>query len=166
MSKTANGAMSLVTHRIQGFRKQKLALPEGLDEQHRALAHEVGGPNTKALADFLHADRLVDERRYSEALIAYQEALARNPGSLRLLRDYEQFIQVVATRVSELGRIHPEAHEFGRAYELLMELGYVGLQMHQSAIHHYRLIGKPEQAREVAARLKKRAPHHPGANES
>lgn len=166
MSSTPKGLIGLVTHRIRGLSSQNRTLPEGLAEQYLALTDPEAAPNTAAIAEGLRAERLGETGNYTEALLAIDAALARSANNLLLRLRYKDILHSVALAVESLGLSQPESAEFGRAYELLMELGQVSIKMHLSAVYHYALSGKPTQALEVAVRLRNRSPNYPGLSEA
>ena len=166
MSSTPRGPLGLITHRIRGYQTNKAALPEALTDQYRSFAAKADAPNTLTLAEALHAEALADQGRFTEALLAYDSAMAKYPDSFRFQLGWSSFLRRITLDVQALGASHPESAEFGRAYELLQEIGNVTILMHLSTIYHFALSGKPAQALDIAVRLKARAPNHPGLEEA
>ncbi len=166
MSSTPKGQLGLTTHRIHGIRAHKANLPEALAESYRILAQATASPNTQALSEVLFVEALIDAGKYTEALLSLDAAMAKSPDNLRLELCYGEMINHAARQVDGLGMLQPEAAEFGRAYELLLELGQVTLNMHLAAVYHFALSGKYERALQIAVRLKERAPHYPGLDEA
>jgi hypothetical protein len=104
----------------------------------------------------------MSERRYCEAIQLLEERLAENPKDMRSHRNFYNTLADVHKAMHELAKTTPEHAEFGRTYEKLVSLGYVGSDLHIGAVRHYLASGRPERALALLLNIAKVASHSPG----
>ena len=101
------------------------------------LAKDIGSKQAANYAYSEMAMAAIEVGRYTEAIQILENQLAESPLDIQLNTDLRMVFRHVNSKLHLLATNDPGNPEYGRAYEKLVEFGYVSLESHLGAIRHY-----------------------------